>query len=138
MVPTRKGGHVRSFAATDADLGDILMRSNERYDILIEILELQQQLKDLWPRDRRSTEPPVDKRNEKGLIGNCVFRELKYFDVGRSFLADSLHNVYIGAFVIADSSPSCLLFLYSLFRNECSIFGSALVIEKKIGTLVQT
>ena len=136
MVRTRKGGHVRSFAATDADLDDTLVRSNERYDVLIDILELQQQLKDLWPRDRHSTEPPVDKRNEKGLMGKCVFRDLKYFDVGRSFLADSLHNVYIGAFVIADSLPSCLLRLWSLFRNECLIFGSALTIEKKIGTLV--
>ena len=92
-----------------ADLDDIAMRSNERYDILIDILELQQQLRDLWPRHRHSKEPPVDKRNEKGLMGNCIFRELRHFDVGRSFLADSLHNVYIGAFVIEDSLRSLLV-----------------------------
>ena len=100
MVPTLKGGHVRSFATTEAELDDIPMRSNERYDILIDIFQLQQQLQELWPRDRHSKEPPVDKRNEKGLMGNCLLRELRYFDVGRSFLADTLHNVYIGAFVI--------------------------------------
>ena len=109
MVPTLKGGHVRSFATTEAELDDIPMRSNERYDILFDIFQLQQQLKELWPRDRHSKAPPVDKRNEKGLMGNCLLRELKYFDVGRSFLADSLHNVYIGAFVIRDSLCSLLV-----------------------------
>ena len=49
-----QGGHVRSFATTEAELDDIPMRSNERYDILIDIFQLQQQLQELWPRDRQS------------------------------------------------------------------------------------
>jgi hypothetical protein len=105
MVPTNKKGHVRSFSISDqAELSDIVIRSNQRYDILIDIYQLQKELVDHWPRHRHSKEPPTDKRNEKGLMGVCVLRELAYFDVGRSFLADSLHNVYIGAFVMEKHS----------------------------------
>lgn len=99
MVPTKNKGHVRSFSIDDHELDDLVTRSNERYDILIDIIHLQKDLRDLWPRQRQSKEPPVDKRNEKGLMGICLLRELTYFDVGRSFMADSLHNIYIGAFV---------------------------------------
>ena len=35
----------------------------------------------------------------KGYLGPCALRSLKYFDVGQSFIADSLHNVYAGAMV---------------------------------------
>ena len=37
----------------------------------------------------------------KGLKAPCIFRSLSHFDVGQSFLVDSLHNVYLGAFVSA-------------------------------------
>lgn len=36
---------------------------------------------------------------EKGLKGGCVLRSLSKFDVGRSFLVDSLHNIYLGVVV---------------------------------------
>ena len=112
MVPTKNKGHVRSFSVDDHELDDLVTRSNERYDILIDIIHLQKDLKNLWPRQRQSKEPPVDKRNEKGLMGICLLRELTYFDVGRSFMADSLHNVYIGAFVNIK-----ILFLLSFLYN---------------------
>ena len=99
MVPTNNGGHDRSFSIEDHQLNDLVVRSNEHYDILIDIFQIQEDLRNLWPRHRQSKEPPVDKRNEKGVMGICLLRELTYFDVGRSFMADSLHNVYIGAFV---------------------------------------
>ena len=99
MVPTDGGGHVRSFSITPNDLPEISIRSNERYDVLIDVFQLQKQLKDLWPKAKKSRKLPVDKDNEKGVVGVCILRELSYFDVGRSFMADSLHNVYIGAFV---------------------------------------
>jgi hypothetical protein len=40
-----------------------------------------------------------DKVGEKGTLGPCILKALSYFDVGRSFIADTLHNTYIGAFV---------------------------------------
>lgn len=99
MVPTNNGGHVRSFSIKNHELNDLITRSNERYDTLIDIIEIQKDLANIWPRQRLSKKPPIDKRNEKGLMGICVLRGLRYFDVGRSFMADSLHNIYIGAFV---------------------------------------
>jgi hypothetical protein len=72
MVRTENDGNVRSFAMTSHDFDQIQLRSNMRYDILFE---------------------------EKGILGPCILRELSYFDVGRGFMADSLHNVYIGSFV---------------------------------------
>lgn len=41
--------------------------------------------------------PTEDQR--KGYLGPCALRPLKYFDVGKSFLTDSLHNLYGGAMV---------------------------------------
>ena len=35
----------------------------------------------------------------KGFRGPCILRSLSHFDVGSSFLVDSLHNVYLGVFV---------------------------------------
>lgn len=34
-----------------------------------------------------------------GFLGECSLRELRYFDVGRSFAFDTLHNLYRGTFV---------------------------------------
>lgn len=34
-----------------------------------------------------------------GFLGECSLRELRYFDVGRSFVFDTLHNLYRGTFV---------------------------------------
>ncbi len=39
------------------------------------------------------------KQMKKEIFGSCILKELSYFDVGRSFMADTLHNAYIGAFV---------------------------------------
>ena len=40
-----------------------------------------------------------NKESEHGILGPCVLRQLKYFDVGSSFVSDNLHNIYHGAFV---------------------------------------
>lgn len=99
MVPTKRGGTVKSFSTTQDDINNTPARSNERYDILINLFELQKQLRSLWPRKRQLMTELADPLNEKGIMGVCIFRELAYFDVGRSFMSDSLHNVYLGAFV---------------------------------------
>jgi hypothetical protein len=112
MVPTDNRGYVRSFATNGQELNELVPRSNDRYDVLIGVFEVQKQLNNLWVRDRYSRKPPTDKLNEKGLMGVCLLRELAHFDVGRSFMADSLHNVYLGAFVSHE------LFSFSLFLSN--------------------
>ena len=55
-------------------------------------------------RGRRALEKE-HRQKEKGVKGRCVLRSLSCFDVGRSFLIDSLHNIYLGLFVSVDCSP---------------------------------
>ena len=53
--------------------------------------------------------PTEDQR--KGYMGPCALRPLKYFDVGKSFLTDSLHNLYGGAMVsilLPESRELCI------------------------------
>ena len=87
-------------------------RSNERYDHL---LALKQRNDDELDRIRSGPLDRTSKRDlkkkclenkemEHGIAGECVLRQLKYFDVGFSFVSDSLHNIYHGAFV---SNQSC-------------------------------
>lgn len=99
VVPTNRGGHVRSFSMTHQDFDIIHTRSNERYDALTDLFELQKHLRDLAPLSQRKKIAIRDKKSEKGIVGDCLFRQLAHFDVGRSFMVDSLHNIYIGAFV---------------------------------------
>lgn len=47
----------------------------------------------------------------RGHAGPCALRSLKYFDVGHSFLSDSLHNVYHG--VMVGLNERLLLILHS-------------------------
>ncbi len=42
----------------------------------------------------------------RGHVGVCVLRGLTYFDVGKSFLSDSLHNIYHGVMVSRGKSHS--------------------------------
>jgi len=99
MVETDKRGHVRSFSASQYDIENTPTRCNERYDMLINVFELQQQLRSIWPKKKRLMIELANEKNEKGIMGICSLRELAHFDVGRSFMTDSLHNIYIGVFV---------------------------------------
>lgn len=63
-------------------------RNNELYDAIVNAI----------PDEDESVY--IKKADEfKGHRGKCALRELKYFDVGMSFLSDSLHNCYHGAAV---------------------------------------
>jgi hypothetical protein len=64
------------------------LRTNETYDFFMNIYKKQHFVKDTELRDRL-----------RGHINPCVLRDLTYFDVGRSFLSDSLHNIYHGVVV---------------------------------------
>lgn len=66
----------------------ITPRNNELYDSIIDSI----------PDEGKSIRSKKDDEL-KGYRGPCVLRELKYFDVGISFLSDSLHNCYHGAAV---------------------------------------
>ena len=105
MVRTEKEGNVRSFAMTLDAVEETYLRSNMRFDVLLDLKLLHEQIQQSFPTRKRKSLMEQHKLEEKGILGPCILRELSYFDVGRSFMADTLHNVYIGAFV-------CKLFEY--------------------------
>ncbi len=88
----------------------IQKRSNTRHDeLLIIYQENAKELAAFIERGgSRGRKKLVEKHQllVKGIEGPCVLRSLAYFDVGSSFLVDSLHNVYLGAFV-------SIIFLFS-------------------------
>lgn len=93
-------GRCNTFAIGETDV--YKRRSNERHDELVLVLEKNGiELADFIRKGSRGREK-LEKQHrlaEKGIRGPCVLRPLTYFDVGKSFLIDSLHNVYLGAFV---------------------------------------
>ena len=99
MVRTINHGNVRSFAITSNDFDQIEFRSNMRYDVLFDLKLLHRRIRHSFPVRKRKLLIEQHNIEEKGILGPCILRELSYFDVGRGFMADTLHNVYIGAFV---------------------------------------
>ncbi|CAF4643372.1 unnamed protein product, partial [Didymodactylos carnosus] len=78
-VPIREGSKkIRVFPLTTSKKKPLL-RTNQTYDTIMKIYD----------------NLPVEDQL-KGHAGHCVLRPLKYFDVGTSFLSDSLHNVCHG------------------------------------------
>ena len=83
------------------------LRSNDRYDYLISIKESNEKqiekfngrLLDRKAKRRLKQKLVKNKESERGILGPCILRQLKYFDVGFSFVSDSLHNIYHGIFV---------------------------------------
>ena len=97
-----KRGHVRSFAMTNADLVQIELRSNQRHDTLLDFKTRHHQQMIALSKKSKKEKTIIEKGHkiaEKGILGRCILRSLRHFDVGTSFMADSLHNVYSGAFV---------------------------------------
>ncbi len=66
------------------------LRTNKTYDEYMNIYKKKHFINDTELRDRL-----------RGHISPCVLRDLTYFDVGSSFLSDSLHNIYHGVVVSA-------------------------------------
>ena len=98
-MPTNKNGSIVSFAISQNDLS-ANARTNDRYDELLEQLRRNEdQLSKLSDRRGRRAFKEAHKNEVKGVKGPCVLRKLPKFDVGQSFLVDSLHNVYLGLFV---------------------------------------
>ncbi|CAF4318352.1 unnamed protein product, partial [Rotaria magnacalcarata] len=98
MVRTDKEGNVRSFAMTLDAVEETYLRSSMRLDVLLDLKLLHEQIQQSFSMRKRKSLMEELRLKEKGALGPCILRELSYFDVGRSFMADTLHNVYIGAF----------------------------------------
>ena len=98
-MPTAKRGHVNSFSWDFEKEDDIFERSNQRHDELIILQQQNELLLQSLVGGRRTAQLQANKRSEKGISGPCILRQLSHFDVGKSFLVDSLHNVYLGAFM---------------------------------------
>ena len=81
------------------DFNSIQLRSNMRYDVLFDLKMLHGQIEQSFPARKRKKLIKEHSLQEKGIIGPCILRQLSSFDVGRGFMADTLHNVYIGSFV---------------------------------------
>ncbi|CAF4452560.1 unnamed protein product [Rotaria magnacalcarata] len=79
-------GTIRVFMKSAED--DIENRSNVLYDKHIFILS-----------KRKSKLKPNENDHAYGQQGPCLLRDLSYFNIGQSCVADSLHNVYAGTFV---------------------------------------
>ncbi len=98
------------------DLDKIVLRSNERYDILLHLKEQnKQQMMNFKCKSKKQQKHVKEQHGkaEKGILGPCVLRSLSAFDVGTSFMADSLHNVYRGVFVSKILSKKKLVGFYS-------------------------
>ncbi|CAF3413639.1 unnamed protein product [Rotaria sp. Silwood2] len=77
---------IRVFPLDPEDQQQPRLRTNETYDLSMKIFYKKHHLWNITQlRDRLA-----------GQISPCVLRDLTYFDVGTSFLSDSLHNVYHG------------------------------------------
>ncbi|CAF3640268.1 unnamed protein product [Rotaria sp. Silwood1] len=89
-VPAGKG-HIRCFPLDQMNPPDL--RSNHTYDAAMKVLE-----KNKKQRARRNSLTGANNDEAKGHVGPCTFRRLRFFDMGQSFLTDSLHNLYSGTF----------------------------------------
>ena len=101
MVKTNKG-YVRSFFMNKTDLESVQLRCNQRYDSLLSLKHYHQQKINTVDKELKKKRKYLEEQHvtaEKGILGECILQSLRNFDVGTSFMADSLHNVYIGAFV---------------------------------------
>ena len=74
--------------------------------------------------------PTEDQR--RGYLGKCALRSLKYFDVGPSFISDSLHNLYGGIMVriclfLLSLIVELIEILFDLYMSYLIINSSGLI-----------
>ncbi|CAF4614081.1 unnamed protein product [Rotaria sp. Silwood1] len=84
---TCKETHRIRVFVTEEDQRIPALRSNERYQIIMRIIQNQQPT------------PGTDEEQDirRGYLGPCLLTDLTFFDQGRGFLSDSLHTLYGGA-----------------------------------------
>ncbi|CAF1543379.1 unnamed protein product [Adineta ricciae] len=98
MVRTEHDDNVRSFAMILNAIEETDLRSNTRYDNLLNLKLLHEQMRESFSGGKKKSLIEQQKEAEKGILGPCILRELSFFYVGRGFMADTLHNVYMDAF----------------------------------------
>ncbi len=87
-VKLNSNKNIRVFPLVPENQPQPRLRTNETYDVFMNIYKNERFKNDTELRDRL-----------RGHISPCVLRDLTYFDVGSSFLSDSLHNIYHGVVV---------------------------------------
>ena len=98
-VSTKNEGSIVSFAIEE-NQALVFERSNERHDFYQQQIERNIiELASFGSSHGRSAFLQAQKKTVKGAKGPCVLRSLSRFDVGRSFVFGSLHNLYLGLFV---------------------------------------
>ena len=98
-VSTNNDGSIVSFTIHDST-PLACERTNERHDFLLQQLRTNEIELARLPSNRgRNALLKKQRKTEKGVKGSCILRSLSKFDVGRSFLVDSLQNMYLGLFV---------------------------------------
>lgn len=95
----RRYGYVRTFAAELDILKKAKLRCNARYDMLLLAKHVFDTQRAQLPIREQKRQQKLDQNRSRGILGACELRACSMFDVGYSFMSDSLHNVYIGAFV---------------------------------------
>ncbi|CAF1347320.1 unnamed protein product [Rotaria sordida] len=85
------GTTIRSFAFNSKE--KIILRSNETYDKAITFFGNNNKL----PNSDKVLSKEASTAYLQGLKGSCTLRQLSHFDVYKSFLCDTLHNLYLGA-----------------------------------------
>ena len=90
-MPVENGSthRIRVFPLLPATQAQPRLRSNLTQDELIARAEKKKKIE-----DKQKLHAMM-----RGHAGPCALRPLKYFDVGHSFLSDSLHNIYHGIMV---------------------------------------
>lgn len=99
VISGPSGGSVRSFALPSDLLRNVEQRGNTRHDVLLILKAARDRQRARLPLARQKRQEKCDKHKNHGILGPCILRSCLKFDVGASFMSDSLHNVYIGAFV---------------------------------------
>ncbi|CAF4829076.1 unnamed protein product, partial [Rotaria socialis] len=92
VIKPKSKKKIRVFPLVSAHQQQPRLRTNETYDIFMNTYEKERFTNNNELRDRL-----------RGHIGPCALRSLTYFDVGTSFLSDSLHNIYHGVMVSSSS-----------------------------------
>lgn len=112
-MPTKNDGSVVSFPIY-LNEQPALKRSNERHDLLLQLIDTNRiELCNFVGRAGVGALKEKHRLSEKGLKGPSPFRQLSRFDVGYSFLVDSLHNIHLGLFVSETNLQSLVSYKYS-------------------------
>ena len=88
VINSRSQKKIRVFPLIPEHQQQPRLRTNETYDTFMKEYMKKKSFSYNELRDRY-----------RGHVSSCVLHDLAHFDVGTSFLSDSLHNIYHGVVV---------------------------------------